>query len=219
MIKFILIVSFLLVTVASFFGWLDIGFDSFNEANTILEQKELKDKIKVPTGMEKEYEAVLARNVEIKKEQIINNQTTAPAKAQMSDKEAKEQALAFLNNEPAQVKEQVKNKEVQKPVSAQTTKQKQQITSNDKLLIKPTSFFVQNNNLIVSMKIHNPKQTNFNDVVTIVCSARNNSGKPIDAFSWSGKLNIPSKKTILLQEANLGYINVSEEVNLSCKVE
>ena len=99
MIKYILIVSFLLVSAASIFGWLDIGFDSFSEASNILEQKELKDKIKVPAGMEKEYEAVLARNVEVKKEQDIKNpsQAVATNKNQISKKEAKQQAQDFLN--------------------------------------------------------------------------------------------------------------------------
>ena len=207
MIKYILIVSFLLVSAASIFGWLDIGFDSFSEASNILEQKELKDKIKVPAGMEKEYEAVLARNVEVKKEQDIKNpsQAVATNKNQISEKEAKQQAQDFLNPN--------KNTDA----SNSEIKTKTQIQKIDqKLMTKVVSLFVKNDNLIVSMKIHNPKEIDFNDIVTITCTAKNNQNKPIDVFSWSGKLSIPSKKTILLQEANFGYINISEEVNISC---
>lgn len=210
MIKYILIVSFLLVSTASIFGWLDIGFDSFSEASNILEQKELKDKIKVPAGMEKEYEAVLARNVEVKKEQDIKNpsQAVATNKNQISEKEAKQQAQDFLNPN--------KNTDA----SNSEIKTKTQIQKIDqKLMTKVVSLFVKNDNLIVSMKIHNPKEIDFNDIVTITCTAKNNQNKPIDVFSWSGKLSIPSKKTILLQEANFGYINISEEVNISCKIE
>lgn len=210
MIKYILIVSFLLVSAASIFGWLDIGFDSFSEASNILEQKELKDKIKVPAGMEKEYEAVLARNVEVKKEQDIKNpsQVVATNKNQISEKEAKQQAQDFLNPN--------KNTDV----SSSEVKTKTQIQRTDqKLMTKVVSLFVKNDNLIVSMKIHNPKEKDFNDIVTITCTAKNNQNKPVDVFSWSGKLSIPSKKTILLQEANFGYINISEEVNMSCKAE
>ena len=205
MIKYILIVSFLLVSAASIFGWLDIGFDSFSEASNILEQKELKDKIKVPAGMEKEYEAVLARNVE----DIKNpSQAVATNKNQISEKEAKQQAQDFLNPN--------KNTDV----SSSEVKTKTQIQKTDqKLMTKVVSLFVKNNNLIVSMKIHNPKEIDFNDIVTITCTAKNNQNKPVDVFSWSGKLSIPSKKTILLQEANFGYINISEEVNMSCKIE
>ena len=210
MIKYILIVSFLLVSAASIFGWLDIGFDSFSEASNILEQKELKDKIKVPAGMEKEYEAVLARNVEVKKEQDIKNSSQAVAtnKNQISEKEAKQQAQDFLNPN--------KNTDA----SNSEIKTKTQIQKIDqKLMTKVVSLFVKNDNLIVSMKIHNPKEIDFNDIVTITCTAKNNQNKPVDVFSWSGKLSIPSKKTILLQEANFGYINISEEVNMSCKIE
>ena len=210
MIKYILIVSFLLVSAASIFGWLDIGFDSFSEASNILEQKELKDKIKVPAGMEKEYEAVLARNVEVKKEQDIKNpsQAVATNKNQISEKEAKQQAQDFLNPN--------KNTDA----SNSEIKTKTQIQKIDqKLMTKVVSLFVKNDNLIVSMKIHNPKEIDFNDIVTITCTAKNNQNKPVDVFSWSGKLSIPSKKTILLQEANFGYINISEEVNMSCKAE
>ena len=210
MIKYILIVSFLLVSAASIFGWLDIGFDSFSEASNILEQKELKDKIKVPAGMEKEYEAVLARNVEVKKEQDIKNpsQAVATNKNQISEKEAKQQAQDFLNPN--------KNTDA----SNSEIKTKTQIQKIDqKLMTKVVSLFVKNDNLIVSMKIHNPKEIDFNDIVTITCTAKNNQNKPVDVFSWSGKLSIPSKKTILLQEANFGYINISEEVNIFCKIE
>ena len=210
MIKYILIVSFLLVSAASIFGWLDIGFDSFSEASNILEQKELKDKIKVPAGMEKEYEAVLARNVEVKKEQDIKNpsQAVATNKNQISEKEAKQQAQDFLNPN--------KNTDA----SNSEIKTKTQIQKIDqKLMTKVVSLFVKNDNLIVSMKIHNPKEIDFNDIVTITCTAKNNQNKPVDVFSWSGKLSIPSKKTILLQEANFGYINISEEVNIYCKIE
>lgn len=210
MIKYILIVSFLLVSAASIFGWLDIGFDSFSEASNILEQKELKDKIKVPAGMEKEYEAVLARNVEVKKEQDIKNpsQAVATNKNQINEKEAKQQAQDFLNPN--------KNTDA----SNSEIKTKTQIQKIDqKLMTKVVSLFVKNDNLIVSMKIHNPKEIDFNDIVTITCTAKNNQNKPVDVFSWSGKLSIPSKKTILLQEANFGYINISEEVNISCKIE
>lgn len=210
MIKYILIVSFLLVSAASIFGWLDIGFDSFSEASNILEQKELKDKIKVPAGMEKEYEAVLARNVEVKKEQDIKNpsQAVATNKNQISEKEAKQQAQDFLNPN--------KNTDA----SNSEIKTKTQIQKIDqKLMTKVVSLFVKNDNLIFSMKIHNPKEIDFNDIVTITCTAKNNQNKPVDVFSWSGKLSIPSKKTILLQEANFGYINISEEVNISCKIE
>ena len=210
MIKYILIVSFLLVSAASIFGWLDIGFDSFSEASNILEQKELKDKIKVPAGMEKEYEAVLARNVEVKKEQDIKNpsQAVATNKNQISEKEAKQQAQDFLNPN--------KNTDV----SSSEVKTKTQMQRTDqKLMTKVVSLFVKNDNLIVSIKIHNPKEIDFNEIVTITCTAKNNQNKPVDVFSWSGKLSIPSKKTILLQEANFGYINISEEVNMSCKAE
>ena len=185
MIKYILIVSFLLVSAASIFGWLDIGFDSFSEASNILEQKELKDKIKVPAGMEKEYEAVLARNVEVKKEQDIKNpsQAVATNKNQISEKEAKQQAQDFLNPN--------KNTDA----SNSEIKTKTQIQKIDqKLMTKVVSLFVKNDNLIVSMKIHNPKEIDFNDIVTITCTAKNNQNKPVDVFSWSGKLSIPSKQ-------------------------
>ena len=209
MLKYILIISFILVTAASLLGWLDIGFDSFSEASNILEQKELKDKIKIPEGMEKEYQAVLAHNVEIKKEQAANEAPVANQKTQISDAEAKQQAQDFLNPSAKQ-QTQANSVPATKAMPAR---------SNEKLLTKTISLFVRNDNLIVSMKIHNPSTSDFSNIVTITCTAKNAKNKPIDVFSWTGKLNIPSKKTILLQEANFGYINISEEVTLHCKVE
>lgn len=219
MIKYILIVSFLLVSAASIFGWLDIGFDSFSEASNIIEQKELKDKIKVPEGMEKEYQAVLAHTVEVQKEKITATQQTTPTqnKTQISNAEAKQQAKDFLAAPSAQ-------KENNKAITQIDQPKKQNIISNPKLnekkfLTKTTSLFVKNDNLIVSLKIHNASLSDFNGILTLTCTAKNTQNKPIDVFTWSGKLNIPSKKTILLQEANFGYINISEEVTLHCEVD
>lgn len=223
MIKYILIVSFLLVSAASIFGWLDIGFDSFSEASNIIEQKELKDKIKVPEGMEKEYQAILAHNVEVQKEQVANQpQQTTPAqnKTQISDAEAKQQVQDFLAATPATQKEPSKTS-IQSVIQT-APQQKQPIApqSNDKkFLTKTTALFVKHDNLIVSLKIHNASASDFNGVLTLVCTAKNAQNKPVDVFSWTGKLNIPSKKTVLLQEANFGYINISEEVTLHCEVE
>lgn len=219
MIKYILIVSFLLVSAASIFGWLDIGFDSFSEASNIIEQKELKDKIKVPEGMEKEYQAVLAHTVEVQKEKAINTEQTTPTqnKTQISNAEAKQQAKDFLTAPSAQKENDKTTTQIDQP-------KKQNVASNPKLnekkfLTKTTSLFVKNDNLIVSLKIHNASLSDFNGILTLTCTAKNTQNKPIDVFTWSGKLNIPSKKTILLQEANFGYINISEEVTLHCEVD
>jgi len=90
-------------------------------------------------------------------------------------------------------------------------------TSKNGILIKIKEKKIVNNELIISIYLWN-KNPEISKKFFLNCNAIDKNNKIVDSFSWSGKLKIKQKKTLLLKNINLGYLNARTFNELKCYI-
>jgi len=96
-------------------------------------------------------------------------------------------------------------------------KKKEITTSKNGILIKIKEKRIVNNELIISIYLWN-KNPEISKKFFLNCNALDKNNNIVDSFSWSGKLRIKQKKTLLLKDINLGYINARTFNELKCYI-
>ncbi|MFL1706569.1 hypothetical protein ACHJH3_06135 [Campylobacter sp. MOP7] len=229
--KFLLFLTFIVVSLVSVFGWLNISLDSMGEYAQIDESKTLMQKILVPKGMEAEYNKTieLVHNNPDSPTKISSANPASPTKTNRSS--TTDQVNAFLKNEPTK---QQAEQQTQKLIKQQPEKAPQiqnndsgigesiQVTKINKskhyIMLQVAGYMVQNNNLIADIKLYNTKEQNVHERIEIQCNSLNEANEPTDTFLWSGTVKLPSKKVVILKSADFGYVNTQSMAKLECQI-
>jgi len=101
--------------------------------------------------------------------------------------------------------------------SIKKVKKKEITASKNGILIKIKEKRIVNNELIISIYLWN-KNSEISKKFFLNCNAIDKNNNIVDSFSWSGKLRIKQKKTLLLKDINLGYINARTFNELKCYI-
>jgi len=151
-------------------------------------KEENKLEIIIPKGKEKVYNEIIEK---IKKE---NNKNFSKTK--------------IIEDTYKSIKKEKENKKI---IKKETT------TSKNGILIKIKEKRIVNNELIISIYLWN-KNPEISKKFFLNCNAINKNNEIVDSFSWSGKLRIKQKKTLLLKDINLGYLNARTFNELKCYI-
>lgn len=112
-------------------------------------------------------------------------------------------------------------KKVKSRNSKYNTKNKKDIETayTPRIKIKIKDKYSDSSKLFISAYLYNNTNKTINEKIFIKCDGLDSSNKKVDSFSWSGNLKLKSKKTYLVNDINMGYINAYNIKKISCSVD
>lgn len=188
------IIILLFLTILGVKDMIDTYTNQKKNIESLIEEDNIAKKVKIPNGLEKEYQAILAGESPFFVKPTING------------------APSDMSTTPV-VDTKVSKSSTQKTLPEDLKQQHSSLKS------KIRNYFIKDDNLFVDLLIYNNNKVDLSGKVSIKCSFFDINNKESDLFYWSTDISIQSKKTVLLKEINFGYAILNENKNIWCYVE
>lgn len=181
----------LLLTIWGINDMIDTYINQKKNVESLIKEDNIANKVKIPNGLEREYQAILAGESPFSTPVFTDKSASAETSLLVIDK--KNSTLINLSED--------------------LKKQHQTIKSKIK------NYFIKDDNLFVDLLLYNNDKSNISGKVNIKCSLFDINNKESDIFYWSTDISVKSKEAILLKEINFGYAIQKENKNIWCYVE
>lgn len=200
--RMILLVIFIIVGIYSILTTFEFITSEKEEMEKIVGAQSLKEKIKIPNGLEKEYALILEGKNPFESLEKYNS---------LSENEHKPTTTVSQMKDLLKEDKKIEKSEIQ-------PKNKINKVQHRYVKAKIKSYKVQNENLLVDLYLKNTRKSNIKGFVKLQCNTYNKDNVKMDIFSWTGNLSINANKVILLKESNFGYAALTDLSKVWCHV-